>query len=785
VAQTLIIVESPNKVKELRHFLPAGYHITASLGHIRDLPAKDYGIDVQSWAEGYEVIDKKVEKVRELVAARKKYQNIIIATDDDREGETIGWHLCEVMKLDPRTTPRLVFREITQKGVDQGLQNIRRLDLGRVDAGRARRVIDRVLGFDTSREICWPAGADSAGRVQTPALRLIAERERAILNFVPETYSTLTVTYSEGLSAYVWERVGKSDEEEDEPASQDVQSTGRLRPKWFKTRAEAEAAQKVAAQHQHVVREAERKRTHTKPEPAYTTSTLVQDANRKLRMDMTRVSEVAQELFERGKITYHRTDSTRLSDDAVQMHHDYVARVAASALPTKSGKAKTGSGAQDAHEAIRPTALENDEHDLVGDPLALYQMVKARFLAALCRPAAFDRSTIWIDSGPIGWAAQGSVLVDKGYLVFWAPYARQEDVVLPNIVDGQVLTPSEYDVEDKKTQPPPRYDQGSLVKKLEAVGIGRPSTYMQGEPIKTLMKRGYVAEEILGRKKVLKPTSFGMQVDDLMANSFPTLVAVEYTADMESSLDQIEAGGVTRVEYLAGWYGDFRAKMNAALPQAAQYRSKHNLKPKPRAGAGEETSRTCDRCGEAKYRKISRTQANGSFLSCPACGMTRNVTAKVKPGGCGKCGSSLIERKSAKTGESFFGCVRYGASERPCDFIEGASGRAGGGAWATESTGKTCLRCATQELLLKTPGQDNGTGSAYYACPDRKCGFTLTKGFLKREKNCPDCDSPVVERRRRQTDQERSSGKVPSSFWGCVAYPDCKYSAELVRQPAP
>jgi DNA topoisomerase I len=796
VANALIIVESPNKVKELRHFLPSGYHITASLGHVRDLPTREYGIDTATWNEAYETIQKKADKVRELQAARKKYAQIIIGTDDDREGEAIGWHLCEILRLDPATTPRLVFREITQKGVDDGFRNMRTLALPRVDAGRARRAIDRVLGFDTSREICWPAGAESAGRVQTPALHLIAERERQILGFVSEAYSTLTVEYAEGFSAYVWERIGTKAGEEEEDDERPIGeadpqaaggASGRLRPKWFRTRADADAAMAEAKKHPHVIRDIERRRTHTRPESAYTTSTLVQDAARKLRLDMTRVSELAQELFERGKITYHRTDSTRISDDAVAMHHAYVTKVAPASLPT--GKVRRGAaGAQDAHEAIRPTALENDESDLAGDALALYQMIKARFLAALCKPADFDKTTAWIDSGPIGWVAQGSILVDKGFLVFWAPYARTEDVVLPALNVPQTLTPGDYTVEDKKTQPPSRYDQGGLVKKLETVGIGRPSTYMQGEPVKTLMKRGYIEELAMGRKKVLKPTDFGMKVDDLMANSFPTLVAVEYTADMEASLDGIEAGGVSRTVYLDGWYTDFRAKMTAALPQAAAYRHEHGLRAKPRGASGEETTKTCDRCGEAKYRKIARTQSKGNFLSCPSCGMTRDVSAKVKPGGCGTCGSALIEKKSVKTGESFYGCVRYGAAERPCDFIEGRSGAGSsgsGGGWSTEKAGKNCLKCGKQELILRTPSTGNTSGSAHYACPDRGCGFTLTKGFLKRQADCPDCRAAVVERRRRQSDAERVQGKPPQSFWGCVRYPECKYTAEMSRPTSP
>jgi DNA topoisomerase-1 len=394
-----------------------------------------------------------------------------------------------------------------------------------------------------------------------------------------------------------------------------------------------------------------------------------QDASRKLRLSARQAAEQAQALFEAGYITYHRTDSTRVSDEATAAAREHIARVAPDALPARAPVARVAVGAQDAHEAIRPTKLDGDDAPPAGTA-PLYAMIKARFLAAQCKPALFDRSTVWIDSGPVAWAAQGVVLVEPGFLHFWRPYARQVDVELPVLRPGQSLGVRQYDIAEKQTSPPPRYDTGALIRKLELSGIGRPATF--ASTIDTLVRRGYAEEIAAARgKTVLQPTALGLRVDGLLTDAFPSLVSEEYTAAMEAELDRIEhRDGETRVGYLRRWHGAFRVAMTDALARAARYRQAHAMTAQPRAGPGEETSTRCDRCGEASYVKIARRKGKGTFLACPRCNLTRDVRARTKPNGCPKCGSTLIERRGKRKGTKFFGCVRYGASERACEYVE-------------------------------------------------------------------------------------------------------------------
>ena len=452
-------------------------------------------------------------------------------------------------------------------------------------------------------------------------------------------------------------------------------------------------------------------------------------------------------------------------------------------------------------------------------------MIRARFLASQCRPAVIDRTNVWIDSGPIEWLAQGAVLVEPGYLVYWRPYARQEDELLPAVAPNQVLAPRDYDVEEKSTTPPSRYDTGGLIRKLEVSGIGRPSTF--ASIIETLLRRDYVREMVAGRgKKVLQPTEHGMRVDGLLTETFPDLVSEAYTARMEGEIDRIEKGaGETRVGYLSRWYADFRRAMSDALPRATRYRQEHKLAARPRAGRGEETKTPCDRCGEASYVKVARKGGKGSFLACPACNLTRDVRAKTKPAGCPKCGSTLVERRGRKKGVKFFGCVRYGAAETPCEYVEfeapraashrpssappsvparlrRAPGRAprGGSPRASaaptraqgpgpraapfthEPTTKPCPRCGAQELVIVRPASEQ-EGKPYYACSDRECRFTLTVGARRRAAPCPECGGVVVERQARA--KEGRHPLASRAFWSCARYPRCRYSASIAPPPAP
>jgi DNA topoisomerase-1 len=539
-----------------------------------------------------------------------------------------------------------------------------------------------------------------------------------------------------------------------------------------------------------VVRDVSARRTERRPPPPYTTSTLQQDASRKLRLSAKQAMDAAQALFEAGAITYHRTDSTRVSDEAQTMARQHIAAHHPEALPERAPRARVAAAAQDAHEAIRPTKLSSEEVP-TGPAARLYAMIKARFLASQSKPATFDKTTVLIDSGPVPWAAEGSVLLDAGFLTFWGPYARQEDVVLPKVVAGQTLTADALRVLEKSTQPPPRYDQGALIKKLETSGIGRPATF--AGIIDTLLQREYVRELKAARGKAfLQPTEFGLQVDGLMTSALPELVSERYTAEMEGKLDEIERGDATRPRYLRAWYDAFREAMGRAATLGAEYRAAHGLTARAfgggrgsRGGAGdegsatgEETATRCDRCGEANYRKIARKKGRGSFLACPACRMTRNVRAKVRPGGCPTCGSALVEKSFGK-GPAFWGCVRYGAAERPCSYRESAEGKpakaraTGGPRWTRSATDKGCPRCGKAKLAIVTP-TDPAAGAPFYACDDAACKFTLPLGARRRRAPCPACGAVVLERRRKPAAGAAEPG---APFWSCARYPECSYTA--------
>jgi DNA topoisomerase-1 len=786
VPRTLVIVESPNKAKKLAAYLGPDYVVKASFGHVADLPPKEYGVDLATLEESYVLRGKGAEIVKTLKGDVKagRYDAVLLASDPDREGEAIAWHLAKRLGLPVRASSRIEFREITEAAVRAAVARPRPVDGRRVDAQRSRRVLDRIVGFDCSKEICWPAGAQSAGRCQTPALHLLCEREREILAFAARTYWTLEAEYAEGLTAFV------PADPKDVPVAEDSapesdERKGRLVPKQFPSREEAEATLAEARQHAHRVRGVDARRAERRPPPPYTTSTLQQDASRKLRLSAKGAMDAAQALFEAGLITYHRTDSTRVGDDAAAMARAFIAERHPEALPASAPRARAKAGAQDAHEAIRPTSL--GATSAPAQARELYDMIRARFLASQSKPATFDRTTVFIDSGPVPWAAEGSVLRDPGFLVFWGPYTRQEDVELPALAPGQELSPNDLRVLEKQTTPPSRYDQGALIKKLETSGIGRPATF--ASIIATLLEREYVREIAGGRgKKFLQPTEFGLQVDGLMSHALPELVTEQYTADMEAQLDAIERGEATRPEYLRGWYDAFREAMTRAHALGAEYRAAHGLRARPRAGGGEETTARCDRCGEANYRKIARKTGKGSFLACPACRMTRDVRAKVRPGACPQCGSALIEKKIGKKAP-FWGCVRYGAETKPCTYADWAgsskaeSGAAASGKMASkkaegpkfkrEATDKTCPKCGAAKLGILTP-LDAGGGAPFYACEDRECKFRLPVGARRRRAPCPSCGGVVLER----WVTPDAAAAPAHAVWRCARQPACRYEAE-------
>lgn len=780
MSKALVLVESPAKAKKIQKLLGSDYRVKASFGHVRDLP-KEYGVDLETFEETWETTKPEVVQELKKLLRSHSFDRVLLAPDRDREGEAIAWHLCELLDLSPDAVDRIEFSEITKSGIEQGIASPQKIDSRRVDAQRCRRIIDRIVGYDVSGEICQPAGAPSAGRVQTPALHILCEREREIQNFVPETYFTLHSDYQEGFEAFVpaVQEEAKADAEEgsedDEDSGSENGGGSSREIHRFASCEEAESCLERARGHDHHVVSVDRKRSSRASPPPYTTSTLQQDASRKLKLSAGKTMELAQKLYENGHITYHRTDSVRVSPEAVQMARDWIQAEHPEVLPDKPPQRKTKGDAQDAHEAVRPTRLDEAESELPDGTASLYRMIRARFLASQCKPAVINRTALWIRSGEVDWKAKGAVIAEQNFLVYWGPYTRDDQKALPNVSEGDVLTLNEMRIDEQTTSPPPRHDVASLIKRLERSGVGRPSTYAQ--IVETLLRRGYVAEESKGKKSkktVLVPQERGMNVDRLLSEVFPELVTEDYTARMESELDEIEEGRRSgRVDHLTRWYSDFRATLEAALPKARDYIQKHGLRPVARNGGGEDTSTPCDRCGEANYRKIQRKNGKGSFLACPSCQMTRDVRAKVRPGACPQCESALIQKKTRKK-DTFWGCVRYGADTAPCDYAEWPDGPGtskGGGHFTVQDLERTCPKCEKGTILDFQPKE--GSGRTRFRGCSENCGLRFDPEARGRKTPCPECGSPVIQRWPKSHEGPKGPG---TGFWGCVKYPDCTFT---------
>lgn len=756
MGRKLLIVESGKKAKTVGKLLGPDWIVKSCYGHVCDLPRKEYGVDKATFEETYTQSDDRQKRVvSELRKASKGVDHVYIGSDPDREGEAIGWHLVRLLGLKGADYSRVEWNEITDAGIKRALASPGQINADRVEAQRARRVLDRIVGYDVSSELCWPAGYNAAGRVQTPTLHILCEREREIAAFVPEDYYNLGVTYSEGFDAFVPEKIVEESVDDDG----NIRTTKRIRAKRFPTEAEATAAKTESEANTHTVRAVDRRQSKRSPEAAYDTATLQRDAGTKLGLSPKQTMDQAQSLYEDGRITYMRTDATRLSDEAVEMARRAIAEEHPEALSESPNTGRAGE--QDGHEAVRPTALGVRPEDLPDGTAPLYAMILARFLATQCKPAVFDRTAIHIVAGSVEWLAQGSVLVDPGFLVYWAPYARMNDTTLPSISDGQTLAPIDYSLEKKRTSPPPRYSEPDLVMRMKKGKIGRPATY--AGTLEALKRHGYVEIQKAGKKKThIVPTNDGMVLDGLMTATVPELVTEDYTAQMEASLEKIEDGLESRVDYLRPWYEAFAKTLRDAQPRAGEYRKEHNLRPKARGGSGEETQITCDLCGEATYLKLTRRGNKGKFLKCSdeACGFTRDIRAKTRKCSADGCSGTLVERKR-KDGGSFMTCARA-----DCDHTENVDGTSsGGGMYAREDTDKPCPRCEKTTLaLFKLRKPVEGRGH-FFSCPERKkCGFSLDFGARRHKVPCEKCGGMMLERTSKKGDR----------FWGCAKCPQTR-----------
>ncbi len=723
MSKNLIIVESPAKVRTIKKFLGKDYAVEASVGHVRDLPTSSLGVDEEhDFSPQYEVIQGKQKVVAKLKSAAKTAGVVYLAPDPDREGEAIAWHVAELIKDKNTNIKRIQFNEITAPAVREALLHPRELDEKLFDSQQARRILDRLVGYKIS-PLLWSKvkRGISAGRVQSVALRMIAARERERQAFVPEEY---------------WIFKALLEGSEPPPFVAELTKVG---GKKAAIGAEDEALaleQKVTGAVFSVqeVKEKERSRT---PPPPFITSTLQQAASQRLGYSAKKTMSTAQRLYEgvdlaeRGAtalITYMRTDSVRIANEARDAAKEYiVATFGKEWYPDKPRVFKTKAGSQDAHEAIRPVdvTLTPDEvkGQLPSDQYHLYKLIWERFVASQMAAARFWDTIITIAAADTLWRAKGERLLFAGFLAVMAPGKDQQGMPLPKLQEGQQLGLNKLDKEQKFTQPPPRYSEASLIRELEEKGIGRPSTY--ASIISTLLDRDYTRLE----DKHFVPTELGNIVSDLLAEHFPSLMDVGFTAEMERSLDNVSEGGENWVDLLKRFTGDFYPTLNQAQEKMASIK------------AGVETGLTCEECGKPMVIKFGKA---GQFLACsgyPDCKNTKNfvrndkgeievvdreVEAPEVVGACPDCGSDLA-LKRARTGSRFIACTGFPKCRHAEPF----------------STAVPCpMENCTGELVEKSSKR----GKVFYACNQYpRCDYATWDWPVNRP--CPQCEFPILVRK--------------------------------------
>ena len=644
VKKTLVIVESPAKAKTIEKYLGKKYMVRASMGHLRDLPKSQFGIDVENdFAPKYINIRGKGDLIKALKKDAKNADKVYLASDPDREGEAIAWHLSFILGLNPEEDCRIVFNEITKPAIQEAVKHPRSINIDQVDAQQARRMLDRIVGYKLS-PLLWRKVRKglSAGRVQSVTVKLICDREKEIQAFESVEYWTVGMKLRKDKSAMFeaelthvdGEKLDLHDEKATEALVADFQQQKLLVDK---------------------VKKSERKR---KPAAPFTTSSLQQDAARKLGFTSRKTMMLAQQLYEgielgrhgaTGLITYMRTDSTRLSDVALNDARAFIGeQFGEDYLPPKANIYVTGKKAQDAHEAIRPTDVnltpESVEKHLNKDQFKLYNLIWQRFTASQMVPAVYDTLSIQIKAGERYTAkAAGSKLKFPGFTAVYAgaeSNKKEKDVLLPDLAEGDELNIAKMLPQQHFTEPPPRYNDASLVKTLEEKEIGRPSTY--APIIETIQARGYVQRI----DKHFQPTELGFVVVDMLEEYFKSIVDVKFTADLENELDEIAEGKVEKNQLLKEFYDPFAVTLEKADEAIG-----HVELPE------EETDIPCDKCGRMMVVKQGRF---GKFLACPGFPDCRNTMPLLVDTGveCPKCGGAIVERKSHR-GRKFYGCKNY------------------------------------------------------------------------------------------------------------------------------
>jgi DNA topoisomerase-1 len=654
VKKPLIIVESPTKARTIKKFLPARYVVKASVGHVRDLPKSSLGVDVENdFAPRYLTIKGKGDVIKELRSAVKSATEVYLATDPDREGEAIAWHLAELLKLpDPK---RIELHEITKAAALAALKDAHHIDMGRVNAQQARRILDRLVGYKIS-PLLWAKvrGGLSAGRVQSVAVKLIVDREREIGAFIPKEYWSVTALLA---------RIAALAADSDVPFAAELVSHAGKKLE-LRTQAETNVALGALEGAAYRVGSIKKREVRRNAPAPFTTSTLQQEASRKLKMRVRRAMQVAQALYEGvdlgasegtvGLITYMRTDSTRISDQARDAAREFIVAEYGEAFHGGRRYA-VREGAQDAHEAIRPTSVLHTPARLAShlkrEELRLYTLIWERFVASQMSQALFDQTVVDVTAGEYGFRATGTIMRFPGFTRVYDEGKDEESagkgrIRLPELNENEDLDCRKLEPKQHFTEPPPRYTEAALVKALEENGIGRPSTY--STIVETIQARGYVTQQ----ERRFMPTEIGTAVNDLLVEHFPKILNLAFTAQMEGDLDKVAVGHENWVTLLRSFYGPFASE----LEEAEKRLPRLELRDEP-------TDEICPKCGRPMVIKTGRF---GRFISCTGYPECKTAKPIVKETGvpCPKCGGAIVERRSKK-GRTFYGCANY----PNCDFI--------------------------------------------------------------------------------------------------------------------
>ncbi len=683
--KTLLVVESPSKAKIISKYLGSKYKVMASVGHVRDLPKSRLGVDVENNFEPeYINIRGKAQTIKELKKEAQSAKNVLLATDPDREGEAISWHLAYLLGLDENADCRVMFNEINKQTVQEAIKEPKPIDLALVDAQQARRVLDRLVGYQIS-PLLWKKVSRglSGGRVQSAALKLICDRENEINAFIPEEYWYIAADFGKGFIAELSKISGKK-----------AKVTSAEQAERIKAELEGEATNDKCGRY--IVKSIKEGKRQTRPYAPFTTSSLQQDASIKLGFQTARTMQIAQQLYEgvtlkgigaRGLITYIRTDSVRVSDQARGMARGFIREKYGEEYTANNHYANRNKAMQDAHEAIRPSdiSLEPDmiKDSLTAEQYKLYDLIWRRFVASQMAAAKYDTVSVDIENGKYEFKANGSRMTFDGWRKVYKSQSGENEVTVPKLSEGDVLDLKKLLTEQKFTQPPARYTEASLVKEMEEKNIGRPSTY--ASIISVLITRRYVKRV----KKSLQPTKLGFDVIGILQDYFSDIVDVEFTGEMEDKLDSIELGDADWKSIIADFYKGFSEELKRADEEVERIEKEVVL-----------SDEVCEICGRPMAIKEGRF---GNFLACTGYPECKNTKPIIRSTGvmCPKCGKEIVEKRGRKSGKVFYGCSGY----PECDV-----------SYWDKPTGRMCPDCGS--MLVESKGRN-----ASVKCSNPECKY--------------------------------------------------------------